>query len=410
MRTATGSVGSAWIGGMAVLLAGAPGMAVEFVEDRVSGSCKALVKQQGATGVHGRDKNWPGLWGVTESTLLIGDKRVDEAGVAEGIDADLSERVVPASRGKPASSCVTVKNFRYALRTQTRVTAMEWQHGRKPDSACAKEWDRMRAAVGDPHRRHLHRGATSQDVIDTSLTMRLTKVCDILDCRLSALIETLNELEQRDGVIALMGRTRMQRALPITARDKVSAWRRPLERCRTRLAQLCPRLLVVQFGGPVGTRGDLVGKGDALAAELARRLGLADAPCWHVNRDSIAEFASWLSLVCGSLGKIGQDVALMAQNEIGEVRLAGGGGSSAMPHKSNPVGAEVLVAFARFAAGTAGLLHQGLVAENERSGAAWTLEWLTLPPLVAATSSALAHAAKLCHGLRFPPAREKRST
>ncbi len=100
----------------------------------------------------------------------------------------------------------------------------------------------------------------------------------------------------------------------------------------------------------------------------------------------------------------------MAQNEIGEVRLAGGGASSAMAHKSNPVGAEVLVALARFAAATAGALHQGLVAENERSGAAWTLEWLTLPPLVAATASALAHAALLCRGLRFASVDEKRST
>jgi 3-carboxy-cis,cis-muconate cycloisomerase len=268
----------------------------------------------------------------------------------------------------------------------------------------------LRAAVGDPHGKHLHRGATSQDVIDTSLTMRLKKVCNILDSRLSALVETLNEFEKRDGALALMGRTRMQRALPILARDKLGAWRRPLERCRTRLAELRPRLLVVQFGGPVGTRGDLDGKGGALAAELARKLGLGDAPCWHVNRDSIGEFASWLSLVCGALGKIGQDLALMAQNEIGEVRLAGGGASSAMAHKSNPVGAEVLVALARFGAATAGALHQGLVAENERSGAAWTLEWLTLPPLVAATASALAHALTLCRGLRFASAEEKRST
>jgi 3-carboxy-cis,cis-muconate cycloisomerase len=268
----------------------------------------------------------------------------------------------------------------------------------------------LRAAVGEPHGKHLHRGATSQDVIDTALTMRLKKVCDVLDRRLSALIDALNELERRDGAVALMGRTRMQRALPITAADKIGAWRRPMQRCRTRLAELRPRLLVVQFGGPVGTRGDLGGKGDAVAAELAQKLGLDDAPCWHVNRDAIGEFASWLSLLCGALGKIGQDLALLAQNEIGEVRLAGGGGSSAMPHKSNPVGAEVLVALARFAAATAGVLHQGLVAENERSGAAWTLEWLTLPPLVAATASALAHAARLCQGLQFSPTDEKRST
>ena len=259
----------------------------------------------------------------------------------------------------------------------------------------------LREAVGEPHGKHLHRGATSQDVMDTSLTMRLNPVCDLLDRRLASLIETLRELDHRDGAILLMGRTRLQRAVPIAAHDKLRAWREPLERHRARLLELRPRLLVVQFGGPVGARADLGGKGEALAAELARRLGLGDAPCWHVERDGIGEFASWLSLVAGSLGKIGQDAALMAQNEVGEVRLAGGGSSSAMPHKSNPVLAEILVTLARFSAGLVGTLHQGLVAENERSGAAWTLEWLTLPPLIAATATGLRHAATMCSGLRF---------
>jgi 3-carboxy-cis,cis-muconate cycloisomerase len=259
----------------------------------------------------------------------------------------------------------------------------------------------LRAAVGEPHARFVHRGATSQDVIDTSLTIRLKSVCALLEARLSGLIEILRGLAARDGAVPVMAHTRMQRALPITAADKVRAWREPLERALLRLAQLKGRLLVVQFGGPVGVRGDLDGKGDAVAAELARRLDLNAVPCWHVERDRIGEFAAWLSLLAGSLGKLGQDAALMAQNEIGEVRLAGGGGSSAMAHKSNPVAAEVLVTLARFTAGQLGALHQALVHENERSGAAWTLEWLVLPPMVAATAAALRHATTLCQGMRF---------
>ncbi len=259
----------------------------------------------------------------------------------------------------------------------------------------------LREAVGEPHAAFVHRGATSQDVIDTSLTIRLKSTCALMESRLAALIETLRGLGARDGRIPLMARTRMQRALPITAADKLRAWREPLERGLARLAALKPRLLVAQFGGPVGARGDLDGKGDAVARELARRLDLGAAPCWHVERDRLGEFAAWLSLLAGSLGKFGQDVALMAQNEIGEVRLAGGGGSSAMAHKSNPVSAEILVALARFNAGQLGTFHQALVHENERSGAAWTLEWLTLPPMVAATAAALRHAAAICHGLRF---------
>jgi 3-carboxy-cis,cis-muconate cycloisomerase len=259
----------------------------------------------------------------------------------------------------------------------------------------------LRAQVGDPHAAHVHRGATSQDVIDTSLILRLKPVLALLEARLRALIESLRALGASQGATSLMGHTRMQRALPIHAADKLRAWREPLERHGARLDELRPRLLIVQFGGAVGVRGDLDGKGEAVAAELARLLQLRSGPCWQVERDALAELASWTSLVAGSLGKIGMDVALMAQNEIGEVKLAEGGGSSAMPHKSNPVRAEALVALARFNAALLGAQHQALVHENERSGAAWTLEWLVLPQMVVATAAALRHAGALCGGLRF---------
>src|SRR5690606_34638474 len=101
--------------------------------------------------------------------------------------------------------------------------------------------------------------------------------------------------------------------------------------------------------------------------------------------------------------KMGQDVALMAQNEVGEVRLASGGGSSAMPHKVNPVGAETLVALARFNATLVSGIHHSLVHENERSGAAWTLEWLFLPQMIAATAASLATAERLVGSLSFQP-------
>jgi 3-carboxy-cis,cis-muconate cycloisomerase len=259
----------------------------------------------------------------------------------------------------------------------------------------------LRAEVGAPHDAYVHRGATSQDVVDTSLVLRLKPVLALFEARLAALTASLRELATRQGATRLMGRTRMQRALPIHAADKLRGWREPLERHITRLAELRPRLLVVQFGGPVGVRGDLEGNGAAVVVELARLLRLGAGPCWHVERDALAEFAAWTSLVAGSLGKIGADVAIMAQNEIGEVKLADGGGSSAMPHKSNPVRAETLVALARFNAALLGAHHQALVHENERSGAAWTLEWLVLPQMVVAAAAALRHAAALCAGLQF---------
>lgn len=261
----------------------------------------------------------------------------------------------------------------------------------------------LKQAVGDPFGRFVHFAATSQDVVDTSLVLRLQQTAAVLGDRLESFVGDLKGLAKAQGAVPLMAHTRMQQALPITAADKIAAWRAPLERHLERLEALGPRVFVVQFGGPVGTRSDLEGEGDAVAAALARRLGLHDGPCWHTARDGIAEFAGWLALVASSLGKIGQDLALLAQNEVGAVKIAGGGGSSAMKHKSNPVGAEVLVALARFAAGLEGTLAQGLVHEYERSGAAWTLEWLTLPPLAAAAGAALSHARDLVGRLTFAP-------
>ena len=134
----------------------------------------------------------------------------------------------------------------------------------------------------------------------------------------------------------------------------------------------------------------------ALALELD--LGLASAP-WHAARDGFAELASWLSLVTGSLGKIGEDVILLAQPEIGELALGAGGGSSTMPQKSNPVGPEMLVALARFNAARVGAMMGAMVHAHEREGAAWTIEWLTLPEMIVATGAATRIAGAVIGGL-----------
>ncbi len=259
----------------------------------------------------------------------------------------------------------------------------------------------LRAAVGEAHAKAVHFGATSQDIIDTALMLRLKEVVGIYRHRLDELINTIRALKDRDGATPLMAHTRMQQALPFTVADKIDTWVQPLERHRKTLDALAPRILLVQLGGPVGTRAELKGQGDAVADAMAEILDLGSAPSWHSQRDRISEFAAFLSLLSGTLGKIGQDVALMTQNEVGEVRLATGGGSSAMPHKSNPVPAEVLVALARFNAGMLGTLHQALVHENERSGAAWTLEWMVLPQMVIATASGLRTAQSLVSGMSF---------
>ncbi len=248
----------------------------------------------------------------------------------------------------------------------------------------------FRRHVGAPHGKHVHFGTTSQDVIDTSLVLRLVPVIDIYENRLRALIEALDGLRNRFGDKALMGQTRMQAALPITVADRLSAWRTPLDLHLVRMREIAPRLLRLQLAGAVGTKDKLGDLGDKVAGHMANALGIGTAaPVWQTDRTGIVEFTSWLSLVSGSLGKMGQDIALMAQSDRREITVSGAGGSSAMPHKQNPVKAEALVTLARFNATLAGGMNQALVHEQERSGAAWTLEWMLLPQMAAAAGASL---------------------
>ena len=233
---------------------------------------------------------------------------------------------------------------------------------------------------------HLHFGATSQDAIDTGLMLRLTAVLSILDQRLGAIGSALDNLEGRFGTKSLMGRTRMQAAIPIAVADRLSSWRTPIVAHRAAVQERLKGALPLQFGGAVGTLEKLGDKASFVRTRLAEFLQLSDQPQWHSRRSVIAEIGGLFSHITGSLGKIGQDLALMADN--GSALIGGGGASSAMPHKRNPVKAEVLVTLARFNAVQISGLHQSLVHEQERSGAAWTLEWMILPQMAIATGAA----------------------
>jgi len=250
--------------------------------------------------------------------------------------------------------------------------------------------DMLRQAVGTGHGRYVHYGATSQDVIDSGLILRIKDALAILRHDLSTILGELEGLGAGQGQVPIMARTRMQRALPITFGDRLATWASPLAHHRGALDALERRVLAVQLGGPVGTLEKLGARGAAVRAALAERLDLADpGRPWHAERDRMADLAHWLSQVSGALGKIGQDLVLMAQNEVGEAVLATGGLSSAMAHKRNPVLAELLITLARLNAGQLASMHQALVHEGERSGAAWTLEWLVLPEMIATTAASL---------------------
>jgi 3-carboxy-cis,cis-muconate cycloisomerase len=110
---------------------------------------------------------------------------------------------------------------------------------------------------------------------------------------------------------------------------------------------------------------------------------------WHTDRTAIASYAGCLSLISAALGKLGMDVCLMAQQGLDEIALRGGGTSSAMPHKSNPILAELLVTLARLNATQVAAMHHAALHEQERSGASWMLEWMVLPQMATCTGRGL---------------------
>lgn len=249
---------------------------------------------------------------------------------------------------------------------------------------------------------YLHWGATSQDIVDTALVLRLGSACDRLEHLLGTLGNALADLAEREMDTVMVARTRAQWAVPTLGGLKVANWLAPLTRQRQRLQQLRPRLLVLQFGGAAGTLAALGERGPTVSAALAAELGLALPPApWHTQRDNLVELGNWLAMTSGALGKMGQDLILLTQSDVAEVKLRDSGGSSTMPHKTNPVGPEHLVTLARHSAGLLGNLHSATIQANERDGAAWTLEWLNLPQLVCATSGALTRAGETVDAIAF---------
>jgi 3-carboxy-cis,cis-muconate cycloisomerase len=261
----------------------------------------------------------------------------------------------------------------------------------------------LREQVGDEAADYVHWGTTSQDIVDSARVLQIRATLTIFETRLGSLIQNLSRLADQHRYTLMAGRTHSQQALPITFGFKVAGWLAPLLRHRERLSELRPRVLVVQFGGAVGTLAALGAAGsriqEALAAEL--KLNLPPIP-WHTQRDSLAELASWLSMVSGSLAKMAQDVILLAQSEVGELREsadASRGGSSTMPQKNNPITSELIITAARINASLLASMHHAQVQEHERGTHGWQMEWLVLPQMFTLTAAALDKAIFLSQNL-----------
>ncbi|WP_456362549.1 3-carboxy-cis,cis-muconate cycloisomerase [Pseudomonas syringae] len=261
-----------------------------------------------------------------------------------------------------------------------------------------------RIAAHNPEaERYVHMGATSQDVMDSGLVLQLRQAIVLLEHDLGQLAEHLATQAQRYADTPLAGRTWLQQATPVTLGMKIAGWLGAVTRHRQRLAELKPRLLSLQFGGASGSLAALGEQAFDVAQALADELDLTlpEQP-WHTQRDRLVEFASLLGLLAGSLGKLGRDISLLMQTEVGEVfepSAPGKGGSSTMPHKRNPVGAAVLISAATRAPGLVATMLAAMPQEHERSLGLWHAEWETLPELCCLVSGALQQALLVVPGL-----------
>jgi 3-carboxy-cis,cis-muconate cycloisomerase len=265
----------------------------------------------------------------------------------------------------------------------------------------------LRRQLSDAASAHLHKGATSQDVLDTAIMLVSQRALDLMLIDLSAAADACAELVSRHRDAIEPGRTLLQQALPLTFGLKAAVWLDGIDGVIAELTSVRDRELAIQFGGAVGTLASLGDRGLDVASELADQLGLpAPAVPWHTIRLRPARIACALGAALGVMGKIGRDVALLAQTEVAEVAEGGGegrGGSSTLPHKRNPVGAIGLVACAQRGPGLAATMLGAMTQEHERGAGTWQAEWETLPVLLRLTGSSAAILKELLGGLEVDP-------
>jgi 3-carboxy-cis,cis-muconate cycloisomerase len=249
----------------------------------------------------------------------------------------------------------------------------------------------------------VHFGSTSQDVLDTALVLCLKPCLADADGVLAASVSRLAAHARRHAGAVMLGRTLMQPATPITAGVKIARWAAALHRCRLRLAETRERALCIQLGGAVGTLDAIGGKRAMVRNGLAMRLRLHEARAWHEQRDELVRLMAELAIVTTTVGKIARDVSLLSQAEVGEMLesapVPGVGGSSAMPHKRNPVAClQALTAAARVP-GLMATVLSGSVGEHERALGGWQAELVTIPDLLDAAGSALDALERIAGGL-----------
>ena len=249
-----------------------------------------------------------------------------------------------------------------------------------------------RVSVSDPEAaRYVHWGATSQDIIDTALVLQLRAAVPPVISDLSRAADAAAGHAERHVKTTMVGRTWLQQATPITFGLKAAGWCDSLDRATDHLESALRDASVLQFGGASGTLAALGDRGPEVAEGLGQTLGLSVPPIpWHSHRERLASLACALGVATGAAGKIGRDLSLLAQTEVGEAHEpdTSAGGSSTMPHKQNPVRATVAIAAAIRAPGLVSTILSAMLQEHERGLGGWQAEWDTIPELVSTAGEA----------------------
>ena len=272
------------------------------------------------------------------------------------------------------------------------------------------------AASDAPAAGYVHWGSTSQDVIDTAMVLATRRAVALIDSRLADLTNALIELAQRHGDAPMLARTLMQPALVISFGFKLVAWVAPLVRGRQRLRRAACAALRLQLGGAVGTLSVMGERGPAVARRMADELGIAAAPAWHTQRDVWVALGCEVGVLCGTLGKIAQDIALLAQGELAELAEPSGhangekrGSSSAMPHKRNPVASMIARAAALRAPHRVAALLAAMPQAHERGLGDWQAELAEWPGLFLSAHGAVHALADAAAGLSVDAPRMRRN-
>jgi 3-carboxy-cis,cis-muconate cycloisomerase len=261
----------------------------------------------------------------------------------------------------------------------------------------------IRAKVGDEHAALVHRGATSQDIVDSAAMLVARRALLLIDGELGGAAAACARLAEEHRGTVMAARTLLQQAVPTTFGYKAAGWLVGVVEARARLGAL---ELPAQLGGAAGTLAALGNDGPEVLRLYAAELDLREPTLpWHTIRTPLVDLACALAGVAGVAAKIARDVVLLAQTEVAEVAEGGGGASSTMPHKRNPTNAILADACARHARANAGVLLESAVQEHERAAGAWHAEWHALSTALAAAGGAAAAVRRSLEGLQVDAAR-----